>query len=541
MCSSDLDQVKQHNTCIRVSENMIFLFYRNWAHPSLRLLRSNARYVFLECNILIVDPGFEGYSLPDVEGIEWQNARAIYPELYGEVKLRHSKHNGNCSCYSSMLLFHMTALQAGVCLKTESGFKETCRSVLGGQTELGRSHRIYIKSQSEQMEQGPGNFHSLVPPPFLLFLEWEDKVWKVPFADLPPSDSLLKFLSSYGSAGLYMNRISEIYRLRPDKWESEHPLLNQPGRNTELYELTKHLHSSESLYRVSFVLHPLAYHIFKMASTRDEKLRLKTVQVDNPGEIEESLICTHLDFLTAPQNEEHFIHCAECPPIFSASGSVVRIQKFTRAAFVQHFESEHYGSAVLMGVANELGSGSRIYENYVLYLLSKMTEMRLHPESLKKVQEKEIAYDYSASKVFGMKEYETDSPPTWGSGPRAELLRGGNLDSLKTKMSGLTDTELGIPSSSKNTTKKSDKKMNVSTSESDNAEAKRVSSSKNRRSSERGKSAKKNFDSLPTESFETIENIRMALMSDQEVDSFGSQLNSEVEAENESVSALLGI
>ena len=78
-------------------------------------------------------------------------------------------------------------------------------------------------------------------------------------------------------------------------------------------------------------------------------------------------------------------------------------------------------------------------------------------------------------------------------------------------------------------------------SESDNTEAKRVSSSKSRRSSERSKSAKKNFDSLPTESFETIENIRMALMSDQEVDSFGSQLNSEVEAENESVAALLGI
>jgi hypothetical protein len=36
-----------------------------------------------------------------------------------------------------------------------------------------------------------------------------------------------------------------------------------------------------------------------MASTRDEMLRIQETEVENPGEIEESLMCAHLDYFTS--------------------------------------------------------------------------------------------------------------------------------------------------------------------------------------------------------------------------------------------------
>jgi hypothetical protein len=71
----------------------------------MRSLRSNAKYAFIESEILIVNPGFKGIHLPDENSAEGRNPRNIFPELYGEVKIYNSKHNRKCTCYSSMLLF----------------------------------------------------------------------------------------------------------------------------------------------------------------------------------------------------------------------------------------------------------------------------------------------------------------------------------------------------------------------------------------------------------------------------------------------------
>jgi hypothetical protein len=227
------DSARNSNVCLRVSENTVFIFVRNWTHPAMRSLRSNAKYAFIESEILIVDPGFKGIHLPGENSAEGRNPRNIFPELYGEVKIYNSKHNGKCTCYSSMLLFSTCALHAGICMKSEYEFNEKNRSILAeGSPELGRSHRIYMRSSSSNESQAPSSFVSLVPPPFLLFADWEDQTWRVPFADLPPSDPLVKFLSSYGSSGTYMKKLGEIYKTKPSQWGMLHPLLGQPGRNT---------------------------------------------------------------------------------------------------------------------------------------------------------------------------------------------------------------------------------------------------------------------------------------------------------------------
>jgi hypothetical protein len=526
------DNARNSNVCLRVSENTMFIFVKNWTHPTMRSLRSNAKYVFIESEILIVDPGFKGIHLPDENSAEGRNPRSIYPELYGEVKLYNSKHNGGCTCYSSMLLFTSCSIHSGICMKREYEFNEKNRSILAeSSTELGRSHRIYMRSSAINENQAPSSFVSLVPPPFLLFSSWEDRVWRVPFSDLPPSDPLVKFLSSYGSSGVYMKKISEIYKKKPSSWGMLHPLLGQPGRNTELYELTKHLHSSEGLYRVSFVAHPLVYETFSLASTRDETLRIKECKVEKPGDIEDAIICSNIDYLLDDKEESHTIHCCECVPTFSANGSVRQLQRFNRQSFVAHYEAEHYGSSVLMGVANEIGTGSRIYENYVLYIMSKLCEIKKNPERLKSTQEKMVSYNETATKLFKIAKSETEETPTWGSGPKSELLRSGNYDSLKTESSkSAVISKKPTAAASKN-----------SSAESESSETKRVSSTRSRRSTKMKRNAEKPFV-VPTEAYETEDSIRFALMSDAEIEGLSSRISSDIEIENsEGCGELLGI
>jgi hypothetical protein len=418
-------------------------------------------------------------------------------------------------------------------MKSEYEFDEKNRSILAeGSTELGRSHRIYMRSSSNNESQAPSSFVSLVPPPFLLFADWEDRTWRVPFADLPPSDPLVKFLSSYGSSGTYMKKLGEIYKTKPSMWGMLHPLLGQPGQNTELYELTKNLHSSEGLYRVSLVAHPLVYETFSLASTRDDTLRIKEFKAEKPSEIEEGIICANIDYLLDDKEDGQMIHCCECVPTFSANGSVRQLQRFNRHQFVAHYEAEHYGSSVLMGVANEIGTGSRIYENFTLYIMSKFCEIRKNPEKLKSTQEKLVTYNEVATKLFGIAKNETEETPTWGSGPKSRLLRSGNYENLKTESShSAVISKKATAAVSKN-----------SSAESESSETKRVSSTRSRRSTKTKKTGEKNPFVVPTGAYETEDSVRLALMSDTEIEDLSSRINSDIEIENsEGCGELLGI
>jgi hypothetical protein len=181
----------------------------------------------IESEVLITDQATENIvRVPNEEGPERDNPRCIYPELYGHIKIERSKHNGDCSCASSMLNFKTCALHAGICMKSEYNFDEKTRSILPEDTALlGRTHRVYVRTNSESGTQNSSSFSCLLPPPFLLFLEWDNRVWVPPFSDLAPSDPLVKILSAYGSDGNYMRSISQIYKMKPNRWGMEHPLL----------------------------------------------------------------------------------------------------------------------------------------------------------------------------------------------------------------------------------------------------------------------------------------------------------------------------
>jgi hypothetical protein len=105
---------RQSHQFIRTGENSVFLFIKNWSHPSTRAKRSSAKHLMIESEVLITDQATEDIvRVPNEEGPERDNPRCIYPELYGHIKIERSKHNGDCSCASSMLNFKTCALHAG--------------------------------------------------------------------------------------------------------------------------------------------------------------------------------------------------------------------------------------------------------------------------------------------------------------------------------------------------------------------------------------------------------------------------------------------
>jgi hypothetical protein len=503
---------RQSHQFIRTGENSVFLFIKNWSHPSTRAMRSSAKHLMIESEVLITDQATEDIvRVPNEEGPERDNPRCIYPELYGHVKIERSRHNGDCSCASSMLNFKTCALHAGICMKSEYNFDEKTLSILPEDTALlGRTQRVYVRTSSESGTQNSSSFSSLVPPPFLLFLEWDDRIWVPPFSDLAPSDPLVKILSAYGSDGNYMRSISQIYKMKPNRWGMEHPLLGSPNRHSELYELTKNLHSSEGLYRVSFTLHPLNYKKLSMASTRDEMLRIQETEIENPGDIEESVMCAHLDYFTSENDEEYQVHCCECTPTFSANGKLRSLQKFSRREFIIHYEQEHYGSSVLCGVANEIGTGARIYENLVIYIMSKFADLRANPEKLKNTLDRPLSYNENATRMFGMTRTESDSPPQWGDGPRSKMLRSGDFDRLRNEISG---------------TQMSHKKSKTISVESE-TEATHVT----RRVTKAKKSMERGTSSGPKTTTESFDDINQVLMTNLDVENLGAQINIEDEA-----------
>jgi hypothetical protein len=252
-----------------------------------------------------------------------------------------------------------------------------------------------------------------------------------------------------------------------------------------------------------------------MASTRDEMLRIQETEVENPGDIEESLMCAHLDYFTSENDEEYKVHCCECTPTFSANGRLRSLQKFSRREFVSHYELEHYGSSVLSGVANELGTGARIYENLIIYIMSKFADLRSNPEKLRNTLDRPLSYNENATRLFGITRTESDSPPQWGDGPRSKMLRSGDFERLRNEISG---------------TQMSHKKSKTTSAEL-GTEATHVT----RRVTKAKKSIERGTSSGSKTTTESLDDINQVLMTNLDVEDLNAQISMEDEA------TLLGI
>ena len=246
----------------------------------------------------------------------------------------------------------------------------------------------------------------------------------------------------------------------------------------------------------------------------------------------------HLDFITAPEEEQHYVHCAECIPQFSSNGQLRQLAKFKRSEFLSHYESDHYGSSVLSGVQNEIATGSRILENYILYLMCKLTDLRLKPTKLKQMQEREIKYNTATTKTFGLFKPELNETPTWGQGPRADMLRGGDLDRVRSELTGLRRLELEKISAT--VTEDHNEKIE----ENESNEAKAVSSSENKSIPKKRKGSENIPEDKSDESSDEYEipcRAKLPLMSEQDLESISSKLNAEVEPDDDDCESLLGI
>jgi hypothetical protein len=355
---------------VHVSEERIVLFDQSWSHCLITEANKRNAPEFLS----MMSPIHIMRDIRSPPNLEFDECRDMDPILLHFPQLHLEKNQKvpppahfDCECPDEQIGFFMNYFLSAICEKR--GLIKGADFGTGLDVELHRNANV-TRCYVNQTSRDERRYTLLTPQPFLCNIRWTPRVFHPTWHGRTLRLRDRYFLGC--SDKRYRGELAVFYSAEPPHWgNGSHPILSEPKPGSELEAHALTCYGSESLPRVNFTGHPMAYSFHISFSNLENDLQAEEFEIKSKFDCESFLLTNRRSFLDG----QGTISCTECAPVLDTSGRAT-VTRYQRLEFLDHYRGHHYSSCCFIGTAFLTGLNSRIYENFLLYIMALTCESR---------------------------------------------------------------------------------------------------------------------------------------------------------------------
>ena len=285
----------------------------------------------------------------------------------------------NCRCPATRFQPRMSSIQPAVCIKNNSPLHLSRLSFMP-EGQFGyklNSTKVFSYRPGTARQKTMGGHFLILPQPFCINLSWPEKTFQPIGSELDETDNLSIYLNSL----VIEQNCIQAYKCYESGNESDlkkmAPCLKEPQPGSELHIVSKNYYGIETVSRISLNVHPSRLPYAILMSTLSDSLQPDMIEIEEDYHFEVAVIARNIGTLFGKESK---INCALCLPHFVGRKKIGTITKYSRADYVQHFQSEHLSAVCAMSAHNEYCTQQRVYESFILYIVAIGEMIRTNDE-----------------------------------------------------------------------------------------------------------------------------------------------------------------
>ena len=208
--------------------------------------------------------------------------------------------------------------------------------------------------------------HSLVvPQPYPISPRWKTRYFQPTFSGVRGNEPALEIFRNLSQWDDHV-KLVEAYLAGPEDWEEwEHPFFSEPHHGQELSFMGRTAYGAEGLYRMGLVQHPARPKALLVPIAATKELETPVISTAYKFAIDE-FICRRLrPFYKDGAGE---VLCPVCLGIPDRRGQLMPMW-LSKAAYIEHFQLDHWNTSFFTGLATPSQLGTRIYQAFIAYIL----------------------------------------------------------------------------------------------------------------------------------------------------------------------------